>query len=462
MLKEHGWSPRRCIPHGGHQMSLNIAAGLGLGGNESYPDVFQPFGGFADDTPVVDGYVTLPDVPGHRHRGQAAPARRPARDPPMSRPIAADHHDDQHTHGPVRRQWIGWGLGVLALVLTVVLPPPEGLSPEGWRTAGAGMLMAIFWITEPIPIPVTALLPLVLFPALGLGDIRATSAPYANPIIYLFLGGFIIALAMERWQLHRRIAIGLVSRLGTKPKAIIAGFLLSSGLVSMWVSNTATTLMMLPIAMSVAHLVPNTGTLSRELSDFRTALLLSIAYGATSGGMATLIGTPPNALLAAYMSEVYQVTIGFGQWMLLGVPVSLVAMRDRLRRADAGDVQARHAAAARAGRVDCRGARSTRAGQPGRVRGGRRVRADGRGLGDAAADRDGHPARVRHDHRHRRRAAAVHDSGEPEARRIRDDVGGDQGPAVGRAAALRRRPEPGRQHRDPWARDAGSGASPAS
>ncbi len=235
-------------------------------------------------------------------------------------------HDDQHTHGHGRRQVIGALLGVIALAVTVVMAPPAGLSPEGWRTAGAGMLMAIFWITEPIPIPVTALLPLVLFPALGLGDIRATAAPYANPIIYLFLGGFIIALAMERWQLHRRIAIGLVSRLGTQPKAIIAGFLLSSGLVSMWVSNTATTLMMLPIAMSVAHLVPNTGRLPRELSHFRTALLLSIAYGATSGGMATLIGTPPNALLAAYMSEVYHVSIGFGEWMLLGVPVSIVAL----------------------------------------------------------------------------------------------------------------------------------------
>jgi sodium-dependent dicarboxylate transporter 2/3/5 len=238
-----------------------------------------------------------------------------------------DHHDDQHTHGHGRRQLLGGLLGVLALAATVLLAPPEGLSPEGWRTAGAGMLMAIFWITEPIPIPVTALLPLVLFPALGLGDIRATAAPYANPIIYLFLGGFIIALAMERWQLHRRIAIGLVSRLGTRPKAIIAGFLLSSGLTSMWVSNTATTLMMLPIAMSVAHLVPTTGgRLSRESGDFRTALLLSIAYGATSGGMATLIGTPPNALLAAYLSEVYQITIGFGEWMLVGVPVALVAL----------------------------------------------------------------------------------------------------------------------------------------
>ena len=215
--------------------------------------------------PVEDGYVTLPDLPGIGFEAKPrlhAVLRSSTHEPPL----AADHHDDQHTSGFGRRQWSGWVLGVLALLLTVVLPPPEGLSPAGWRTAGAALLMAIFWITEPIPIPVTALLPLVFFPALGLGDIRATAAPYANPIIYLFLGGFIIALAMERWQLHRRIAIGLVSRLGTRPKAIIAGFLLSSGLVSMWVSNTATTLMMLPIAMSVAHLVPSTGRSLRATS----------------------------------------------------------------------------------------------------------------------------------------------------------------------------------------------------
>jgi solute carrier family 13 (sodium-dependent dicarboxylate transporter), member 2/3/5 len=245
---------------------------------------------------------------------------------PDLEPADRGHDGGQSEQGRGLRQAIGWGGGVLALLMTLVLPAPEGLSPEGWRTAGAGLLMALFWITEPIPIPVTALLPLVLFPALGLGDIRVTAAPYANPIIFLFLGGFIIALAMQRWHLHRRIAIGLLSRLGTRPAAIVGGFLLSSALVSMWVSNTATTLMMLPIAMSVVHLVPRTDAVSRELRDFRTALMLSIAYGATTGGMATLIGTPPNALLAAYMNQVHGITIGFGQWMLLGVPVSLVSL----------------------------------------------------------------------------------------------------------------------------------------
>ena len=223
------------------------------------------------------------------------------------------------------RQWTGWVLGPGMLLLTLLAPPPEGLSVQGWRTVGAGSLMAIFWMAESIPIPVTALLPLVLFPFLGLGDIRESAAPFANPIIYLFYGGFIIAVAMQRWGLHRRVAIGLLTRIGTRPSAIVGGFLLSSALISMWVSNTATALMMLPIATSVIHLLPK-GPANPAHRAFGTAVALAVAYGATTGGMATLIGTPPNALLAGYVSDVYGFHIGFGQWMLLGVPVMLVAL----------------------------------------------------------------------------------------------------------------------------------------
>ncbi len=223
------------------------------------------------------------------------------------------------------RQWAGWVFGPAALLFTLVAAPPDGMSLEGWRTTGAALLMAAFWIAESIPIPVTALLPLVLFPALGLGDVGQTAAPFANPIIFLFLGGFILALAVQRWNLHRRLAIGLIGVIGTKPSALVAGFLMSSAAVSLWVSNTATSLMMLPIAMSVVHLLPRDGRAGGP-PPLSTAILLSVAYGATTGGMGTLIGTPPNALLAAYVTEVHGITIGFGQWMLLGVPVVLATL----------------------------------------------------------------------------------------------------------------------------------------
>lgn len=241
-------------------------------------------------------------------------------------PLTRDDDVTPMTSAYGLREWSGWVIGPAVLLLTLVLPPPEGLSVEGWRTAGAAGLMAVFWIAETIPIPATALLPLVLFPLLGLGDIRQSAAPFANPIIFLFLGGFLIALGMQRWNLHRRVAIRLIGLIGTRPASIVAGFLLASALVSMWVSNTATALMMLPIAISVTQLFPADLWRNPAVRDFGTALLLAVAYGATTGGMATLIGTPPNALLAAFVAEVYGVQIGFGQWMLLGVPVVMVAL----------------------------------------------------------------------------------------------------------------------------------------
>lgn len=249
---------------------------------------------------------------------------------PMSLHTPLDHAVKEAVEEPSHyglRQWSGWILGPACLIATLVLPPPEGLSVEGWRTAGAALLMAVFWISESIPIPATALLPLVLFPLLGLANGRDAAAPYANPIIYLFLGGFLLAAAMQRWNLHRRVALNLIGALGTRPTRVVGGFLLTSTLISMWVSNTATALMMLPIAISVAQLAESGGAVSTgQRRAFSAALLLAVAYGATTGGMATLIGTPPNALLAGYVEKVYDVRIGFGQWMLLGVPVTLIAL----------------------------------------------------------------------------------------------------------------------------------------
>lgn len=249
---------------------------------------------------------------------------------PAPAPSDPSHHTVrdaiEHPSDYGLRQWSGWLIGPALLLVTCLTAPPEGLSELGWRTTGAAAMMAVFWMTEAIPIPVTALLPLVLFPALGLSDMREAAAPYANPIIFLFLGGFIIALAMQRWGLHRRVAISLIGAMGTQPARIVAGFLLAASAISMWVSNTATALMMLPIALSVMHLVPAERRSDPAMKAFGTALLLAVAYGATTGGMATLIGTPPNALLAAYLDNVYGLKIGFGQWMLIGVPVMLVTL----------------------------------------------------------------------------------------------------------------------------------------
>lgn len=215
-------------------------------------------------------------------------------------------------------------LGVMVFVIMMIVPAPEGLSIKGWRTAAVTMLMAIWWITEALPISVTALLPVVLFPVLGVAGIGDATTPYANPLIFLFLGGFIIALAMEKWDLHKRIAINIMSFLGVKPSSIILGFIISAAFLSMWVSNTATAIMMLPIAMSVLVLLETDGKEGK--TNFEIVVMLSIAYACNIGGMGTLIGTPPNALLAGFMLENYGVEISFLDWLMVGLPIVLVAL----------------------------------------------------------------------------------------------------------------------------------------
>lgn len=217
-----------------------------------------------------------------------------------------------------------WG-GIVCFLVLYLLPAPEGLPLEGWHTAAVASLMAIWWITEALPIAVTALVPIVLLPVLNVTTIGAATSPYANPLIFLFMGGFVIARAMECWDLHRRIALNIVNYVGVKPSSIILGFILASAFLSMWVSNTATALMMLPIALSVLQLVEDQKDQSEKF-NFEIVLVLSIAYGCNIGGMGTIIGTPPNALLAGFMSENYGFEIGFAQWMMVGVPLLIVSL----------------------------------------------------------------------------------------------------------------------------------------
>jgi solute carrier family 13 (sodium-dependent dicarboxylate transporter), member 2/3/5 len=224
-----------------------------------------------------------------------------------------------------RRRLMGLTLGASAFVIMLLAPAPEALEPAAWRVAAVAVLMAIFWLTEAVPVPVTALLPLVAFPFLGVATIGATAAPYADQLIFLFLGGFLIAIAIERWNLHRRIALNVLVRTGAREDMQIAGFMIATAALSMWVSNTATTVMMLPVALSI---IPrrDDGRIDATTAAYATALLLSVAYAANIGGFATIIGTPPNGQLVAFMRENHGVEIGFAQWMVMAMPMSLLML----------------------------------------------------------------------------------------------------------------------------------------
>ena len=212
-------------------------------------------------------------------------------------------------------------LGLSFFCYTLFSSPPTGLSVAGWHTLGVSTLMAFLWISEAIPFAVTALLPVVLFPFAGICNVTVAAAPYANPVIFLFLGGILIANGLQRSCLHKRIALKIICLAGTRQSALIAGFLVASAFLSMWVSNTAVALMMLPIAISVIVLFR-----AQKDTSFAPALVLTVAYGSSIGGMSTLVGTAPNAILAGFMLENYGVTISFLGWMLLALPPVLILL----------------------------------------------------------------------------------------------------------------------------------------
>lgn len=226
-----------------------------------------------------------------------------------------------------KKQIIGLWAGLICFLVILILPAPGNLSPEAWRTTAIGILMAFWWISEAVPIAVTSLLPIVLCPVLNVQSISDSTAPYANPLIFLFMGGFMVAIAMQRWNLHRRIALKIVGFAGTKPTSILIGFIVASALLSMWVSNTATALMMLPIAISVIEMSKRDNRLNHKSNtNFSLVLVLCIAYACNIGGIGTLIGTPPNALAAGYMLETYNVDISFARWLMAGLPIVLLGL----------------------------------------------------------------------------------------------------------------------------------------
>lgn len=192
-----------------------------------------------------------------------------------------------------------------------------------WQMAGIAVWMIIWWLSEAVPMSVTALLPIILFPAAGIMKIDQATTPYADPVIFLFMGGFIIAIALEKYRLHVRVALHLLKITGNTPKGIIGGFMAATGLLSMWISNTATTLMMLPMAISVIELVKPEAE-NKSYRNFIIALLLGIAYAANIGGTATIIGTPPNIVLAGILRKTIGYDISFSTWFAFGLPFSCI------------------------------------------------------------------------------------------------------------------------------------------
>jgi sodium-dependent dicarboxylate transporter 2/3/5 len=213
------------------------------------------------------------------------------------------------------------GLAVATLLGTAVfvVPPPEGLDAAAWRALGLGSAMAALWLTEAVPLAATALLPLALFPLAGIGRMEAVAVAYAHPLIVLFLGGFLVARAIERWGLHVALAARLLRLFGRGPSAVVAGLMLATAFLSFWISNTASTMVMAPIAAAMAATRPAD-------ERFAAAALLGVAFAATIGGMGSLIGTPPNAILAAHLSDRYGRVIGFAEWAAIGIPVVLVML----------------------------------------------------------------------------------------------------------------------------------------
>ena len=202
------------------------------------------------------------------------------------------------------------------------------MPPTAWRVAAIGIWMAIWWATEAIPVFATAFLPIIAFAPLEIATLRDAAEPYANPIIYLFMGGFMMALALEKWNLHRRIALAILDRVGTDGRRLIGGFMFVCALLSMWMTNTSTTMMLLPIVLSVIGVIRDNveDLASRDRRNFEIAMLLGLAYSASIGGLATLVGTPPNALLIGFMAENYGVQISFARWMLVGIPVTFIML----------------------------------------------------------------------------------------------------------------------------------------
>ena len=217
-------------------------------------------------------------------------------------------------------KFAGLILGPVLFVLCLLYADLPGLSPIAKYTLAITLWVAVWWITEPIPIPVTSLLPLILFPLFDVMNVKMVTLAFGNEMIFLYMGGFVIALAIEKTGLHRRMALNILHITGTKKSRLLLGFMISSAVMSMWISNTATALLMLPIGLSIIRHFPE------KSENFGKVLMFSIAYSCSIGGIATLVGTPTNLILSGVLEQLYQVKISFYDWMIIGMPVSITLL----------------------------------------------------------------------------------------------------------------------------------------
>lgn len=227
----------------------------------------------------------------------------------------------QHSIPGGRISFPGMILGAVLFGLLMALPAPTGLDPSAWAVVAVATLMAVWWVTEAIPIPATSLLPILLLPLVDATTTRAASTPYASPVIYLLLGGFVAAMGMQQTGLHRRIALFIVARAGQHPASLMGGFMAASALLSMWISNTATTLMLVPIALTVAQTALGP---KQKGHPFTIALMIGLAWSASIGGLGTYIGTPPNLFVKAFVEEATGRDLLFIEWMAFAIPIVLV------------------------------------------------------------------------------------------------------------------------------------------
>ena len=217
-------------------------------------------------------------------------------------------------------------LGGIIIALLIYFINPFQVGPDACKVLAVGALMITWWVTEALPMPIVALLPIILFPVFKISSLDETVRPYADKIIFLFLGGFMLGLAIEKWNLHRRIALNIVRLTGTSGNRIVLGFILATGLLSMWLSNTATTMMMFPIALSVIHVMKENKNQQGNFSNFSLTLMLAIAYASNIGGISTIIGTPPNVAYVGYVEKKYDINVDFVDWMMICTPLAIILL----------------------------------------------------------------------------------------------------------------------------------------